>query len=174
MKNRYQQLMRYRDLPLFMIEEEICQNQINMLEIQPTAGFVRLNIIDQVTKESIPYATITFYVTDGSNRDIPIMHIVTTLNPIRIELPMAADLGTQIVGPEYDFSTYNISIDVFGYFTRIIYNIRSFSNTTTDFTIEMIPVTQISELPVIEERVDIPPHPRDEPINSQNLKKRAF
>lgn len=96
-----------------------------------------------MTKKPIPYATIIVYVTNGPQRDIPIMHLVTTLNPVRINLPMANELGTQILGPEYQFSTYNISIDVFGYFTRMIYNIRLFPNTTTDFVIEMITILKL-------------------------------
>ncbi len=134
---------------------------VNMLENINNFGFVRLSIINEVTKEPISYATITFYVTEGEDRDIPIMHLVTTINPVRIELPMAHELGTKIVGPEYNFSTYNISIDVFGYFTRIIYNVRLFPNTTTDFIIEMVPITQVREQPLIEERIELPPHLRD-------------
>ncbi|MFA7550711.1 MAG: hypothetical protein WCZ68_08220, partial [Sedimentibacter sp.] len=118
-------------------------------------------IIDQASRKPIPYATITVYVNSGVERDIPIMHLVTTINPVRIELPMATDIGLQILGPEYEFSTYNVSIDVFGYFTHIIYDIRLFPNTTADFTIEMVPVTQIQLQPIIERRIEIPPHPRD-------------
>jgi Fe2+ transport system protein B len=114
-----------------------------------------------VTKENIPYATITAYVTDEARRDIPIMHLVTTLNPVRIELPIAHELGTKIQGPEYVFSTYNISVDIFGYFTNIIYNNRLFPGVTTDFVIEMVPITVPQPVPIIEERLDIPPHPRD-------------
>ncbi len=98
------------------------------------------------------------------------MHLVTTLNPVRIELPMAAELGTKIVGPEYNFSTYNISIDVFGYFTHIFYDIRLFPNTTADFTIGMVPITQVQLKPVIEERIIIPPHPRDVVVDDQARK----
>ena len=160
MKNRYQHqlVVKYKEPVL------------KLLEIGSSAGFVRLYIIDQVTKEPIPYSTITVYVTDGAQRDIPIMHLVTTLNPVRIELPMAVDLGTRIVGPEYNFSTYNISIDVFGYFTHIFYDIRLFPNTTVDFTIGMVPITQVQLQPIIEERIIIPPHPRDEVLNSQARK----
>ncbi|MGD9567388.1 MAG: hypothetical protein AB7V48_03590 [Sedimentibacter sp.] len=167
MKSLYQQqLMNFYKNQCKYLDSyrNFCSSQyINMLEDINNTGFVRLSIIDQVTKEPIPYATITFYVTNEAQRDIPIMHLVTTINPVRIELPMANELGTKIAGPEYDFSTYNISIDVFGYFTRIIYNIRLFPNTTTEFEIEMVPITQIREQPFIEERTDIPPHPRDVP-----------
>lgn len=92
-------------------------------------------------------------------RDIPVMHLITTINPVRLELPKANELGTQIAGPEYNFSTYNLRVDAFGYLSNIIYNVRLFPNTTTDFNIEMLPITQT--LPFIEERTDIPPHPRD-------------
>jgi hypothetical protein len=139
----------------------ICQNQNTLPKNQNATGFMRLHIIDQVSQMDIPYATITIYVTDEVNRDIPIMHLVTTINPVRIELPIANELGTLIQGPEYKFSTYNVSVDIFGYFTNIIYNNRLFPNVTTDFKIEMIPITYIQPQPIIEERLDIPAHPRD-------------
>ena len=139
----------------------IYECQYSILENQNETGFIKLYIIDQASRKPIPYATITVYVNSGVERDIPIMHLVTTINPVRIELPMATDIGLQILGPEYEFSTYNVSIDVFGYFTHIIYDIRLFPNTTADFTIEMVPVTQIQLQPIIERRIEIPPHPRD-------------
>lgn len=139
----------------------IFQSQNTMTDNQEATGFMRLHIIDKVTGQDIPYATITVYVTDEERRDIPIMHLVTTINPARIELPIANKLGTLIRGPEYDFSTYNISMDIFGYFTNIIYNNRLFPNVTTDFVIEMIPITQPQPQPIIEERLELPPHPRD-------------
>jgi hypothetical protein len=116
----------------------IYNNQNTRPEYQDATGFMRLHIIDKESGMDIPYATITVYVTDEARRDIPIMHLVTTINPARIELPIANKLGTLIEGPEYNFSTYNISVDIFGYFTNIIYNNRLFPNVTTDFVIEMI------------------------------------
>ncbi|MBP1926523.1 hypothetical protein J2Z76_002392 [Sedimentibacter acidaminivorans] len=124
-------------------------------------GFMRLNIVRQSDKAPVPNSTITIYVTDGMRRDVPIMHLITTINPIRIELPMAYELGTQIVGPEYGFSTYNLRVDAFGYFATNLYNIRLFPNTTSDYEINMIEVSQLGAVPDIEERIDIPPHPRD-------------
>ena len=134
--------------------------KVNTITIE--TGFMRLHIINSVDKTPVNNATITIYVTDGIERDIPIIHLITTLNPVRLELPMANDLGTQIVGPEYKFSTYSIRVDAFGYFANIIYNIRLFPNTTTDFEINLVPIRHLSAQPAIEERVDIPPHPRDE------------
>jgi hypothetical protein len=135
-------------------------NMLNNANIYNT-GFMRLNIVKQTDKTPVSNATITIYVTDGLNRDIPIMHLITTINPIRIELPMANELGTLIVGPEYNFSTYNLKVDAFGYFSKNIYNIRLFPNTTTDFDIELISVTELKPKPLIEERFNLPPHPRD-------------
>lgn len=135
---------------------------VNMLEVLNNTGFVRLNIYDQIERRPISNATITIYVTDGVNRDIPIMHLITTLNPVRIELPMANELGTTIIGPEYSFSTYNIRIDAFSYISNNVLNVRLFPNTTTNYEIAMIPVSHIQEQPVkIEERIDLPPHQRD-------------
>lgn len=140
---------------------------VNMLENTSDTGFIRLNIVRQSDKAPVPNATITIYVTRGTERDIPIMHLITTINPIRIELPIAYNLGTQIAGPEYGFSTYNLRVDAFGYFATSVYNIRLFPGTTTDFEINMISISQLEGVPSIEERTDIPPHLRDE-LNGEN------
>ncbi len=150
MNDRYQHQLVVKKYPVFQ-----------MLKTNDAVGFVRLYIINQITKKPIPYSTITVYVTDNAKRDIPIMHLVTTLNPVRIELPIAAAIGTKTSGPEYEFTTYNISIDVFGYFKHIFYDIRLFPDTTADFTIELVPITHVQLQPTIERRIEIPPHPRD-------------
>lgn len=157
MYNRYQQQLNY----LYM---EKCGNlykNVTVLENTNNTGFLKLYIVNHVDKTIVNNATITIYVTDGLRRDIPIVHLITTLNPVRIELPMANVLGTLIVGPEYNFSTYDLRIDAFGYFSRDVYNIRLFPNETSYFEIELVPVTHIEAQPLIEERIDIPPHPRD-------------
>ncbi len=138
-------------------------NYAPVLESNYDTGFLRLNIINQSNGTPVSNATITIYVTDGNQRDIPVMHLITTINPVRIELPMANELGTLIVGPEYDFSTYNLRVDAFGYLASNVYNIRLFPNVTTDIVISMIPLSNVQEQPVeLEERLDIPPHLRDE------------
>lgn len=138
------------------------RQNVSMLENINNTGFLRLNIIDEIERTPISNATIIIYVTDGSLRDIPIMHLITSLNPIRIELPMAYELGTQLTGPEYNFSTYNLRVDAYGYFSNNVYNIRLFPNVTSELEISLIPISLIQKEPVkIEERLDIPPHPRD-------------
>ncbi len=131
------------------------------LETSGQTGFIKINIVNQKGGEHIPNATITVYVTDGMRRDVPIMHLITSINPIRIELPIAYKLGTQLMGPEYSFSTYNLRVDAFGYFANEVYNIRIFPDTTISFDIEMISISQMKMVPALEERTDIPPHPRD-------------
>jgi len=139
-----------------------CQ-YVSILEVSRNTGFLNLNIIDDIKKISIPNATITVYVTDGINRDIPIMYLITAINPIRIELPMANELGTKILGPEYSFSTYDLRVEAFGYFSNNVYNIRLFPNTTTTYEISLVPTSQNQLPPVkIEQRLDMPPLLRDE------------
>jgi len=140
----------------------IFNNQCTNMPEQPMVyGFIRLSILDRVTGELLPNSGITIYVTDGSQRDIPILHLVTIINPIKLELPVACKIGTHIQGPEYNFSTYNLRVDAFGYFANVIYGIRLFPNVTTDFKIEMVPITHVRLEPTYEERIQIPPHPRD-------------
>lgn len=157
---RYQQ--QFNDLYI-RYKNSLPNNYINMLQGTSVynTGFMRLYIVNYIDRTPVTNATITIYVTDGQQRDIPVMHLVTTINPIRVELPMANELGTLIVGPEYNFSTYNLRVDAFGYFARNIYNIRLFPNITTDFEIDLVPISYLEAQPFIEERFNIPPHPRD-------------
>ncbi len=141
-----------------------CQ-YVNMSETVNNTGTISLNIYNETDGMPVPNVTITIYVTDGINRDIPVMYLVTALNPIRIELPMASVLGTQVFGPEYSFSTYDFRVEAFGYFASNVYNVRLFPNVTTAYDISLIPVTSIQKPPVkIEERIETPPHLRDELI----------
>lgn len=169
MKNIYQQ--QYSDYYMkpynmkknnFYTSQNIYQSQnINKLETPETFGFIKISVIDRTTRQLIENPSITIYATDGTMRAIPIMYILTSINPLRLELPVACPFGTQLTGPEYQFSTYNLRVDVFGYFANVVYNIRLFPNVTTDFQIEMTPLTQVRLGIPIEGRVDIPPHPRD-------------
>lgn len=169
--NRY--LQQFNDLYMkrcmdsYIAKNSYYNQYANMLEnvSNNNTGFLRLSIVNQIDKKPIPNATITLYVTDGVARDIPVMLIISTINPIRIELPMANDLGTQIVGPEYNFSTYNLRVENFGYIASNVYNIRLFPNVTTDFAIELFPAAGLRNTPLIEERIQTPPHPRDELTN---------
>ena len=155
---QYSKLYSFKNInPFYINSLEV--GEVNT--ITNNTGFMRLRIVNQTDRTPVTNATITIYVTDGSDRDIPIIHLITTLNPVRIELPMAYELGTQISGPEYSFSTYNVRVDAFGYFSNNIYDIRLFPNITADFEINMIPIRQLSAQPLIEERIDLPPHPRD-------------
>jgi hypothetical protein len=138
---------------------------VNMLEVSEDEGILNVNIIDFETKEPIANATITIYVTDGINRDIPLIYLVTSLNPVKITLPMASKLGTKILGPEYFFSTYNLRVEAFNYFSSNVYNIRLFPNITSTYEVILNPTSQIQPPPVkIEKRITEPLHPRDELI----------
>ncbi len=150
MNNRYlNQIKDYRN------------KNVNITEFQNLTGTIRLHIVDQTSGESLLNPTITIYVTDEQQRDVPVVHVMTSLNPIGVQVPVTCPFGTPITGPEYDFSTYNVRVDAFGHFAKVIYNVRLFPNTTVDFRVEMVPITQVRLTPVIEERIDIPPHPRD-------------
>lgn len=145
---------------------------VNISEFQNLTGTIRLHVIDQISRESLPNPTITIYATDEQQRDVPVVHVMSALNPIGILLPVTCPFGTPITGPEYDFSTYNVRIDAFGYFANVIYNVRLFPNTAVDFRVEMVPITQVRLTPVIEERIEIPPHPRDvlPQLNNQHVR----
>jgi len=136
-------------------------NKIFMCKSEPNTGvgYINLNVITGLENAPLPQANVTIYVRQGSDKEIPIMWITTTLNSILVQLPVSYSPETLIKGPEYAFSNYNIKVAAEGYYTTRIINIRMFPEITTDFNINMIPV--IRENPNHEQIIVLPPHPRD-------------
>lgn len=88
------------------------------------------------------------------------MTLITATNPATIELPVAHSLGTLIRGPEYFFTTYNLTIRAQGYSPVTVLNIRVFPGITENLDIILYDVPPRSET-ITEKIIDIPPHSRD-------------
>lgn len=133
-----------------------CENEINK-----GVGYINVNVITGLENIPLPYAYVTIYVKTNDNKEIAIMRLTTTLNPILVQLPVAHSPGTYVMGPEYCFSYYNIRIDAVGYYPTRILNIRMFPEITTDFNINMIPVAVEDPKQNYENVIVLPPHTKD-------------
>ncbi|WP_313340328.1 hypothetical protein [Sedimentibacter sp.] len=122
-------------------------------------GFIELFVFTERGKEPIPDAVVTIYARTGNISAIPVKRLVTLINPITFDLPVAHPQGVLIEGPEYYFTTYNMKIEAEGYFTINVLNIRMFPNVTTSFDYNLNLSTP--GLPAQEIYNYIPPHPRD-------------
>jgi len=109
--------------------------------IEHQVGYLNLFVVSAIDNTPLPNATVTIYVRDVRNIDIPIMMIVTTLNPILVQLPVAHSPGTIIEGPENGYSIYDIKTEAVGYYISRIYDIRVFNGISSNFNISMIPIS---------------------------------
>ncbi|MGD9567390.1 MAG: hypothetical protein AB7V48_03600 [Sedimentibacter sp.] len=139
-------------IDVFFAEKQVPVNQ--------EVGYIELFVFTERGKISINNATVTVFARQTALVGIPIKTITTAHNPVTIELPVAHPSGTLIQGPEYFFTTYNLTIRALGYSPVTVLNIRIFPGITVILDINLIEVIP-GTLPIPEKVIDIPPHPRD-------------
>lgn len=127
--------------------------------ISQDVGFLEVFVFTQRGRFAIPNAVITIYARQENN-SIPINNLATETYPITVSLPIAHPLGTLIRGPEYYFTTYDVTVEAVDFAPARINNIRLFEGITTNLNIDMFAIIK-GQYPIPENIVNIPPHPRD-------------
>lgn len=131
---------------------------ISEVPVNKEVGYIEMYVTKNLGKEIGIGAVLKVYVNKGPNQEL-VETITITQNPIIIELPIAHPLGDLIEGPEYYFTTYNITIEYEGYYKITTLNIRLFPKIISKFQYNLNEITQ--ETLNQEIIIDIPPHPRD-------------
>ena len=136
------------------------QNEIYMNQnaANQAVGYIILNVITGLNNIPLPNAQVIIYVRTDENTNIPVMNVLSTLNPILIQLPVAySPIPETITGEtENDYSIYDMIIYAEGYYTTRILNIRMYPEVRTDFNINMIPLIREKPVPNIEQ-IFLPP-----------------
>lgn len=122
-------------------------------------GFLELFVFTDRGQVPIEGAIITIYARQGEVNDVPVVKILSEKSPITIELPVAHPLGTPIKGPEYYYTTYNMTIEKPGFYAITVKNIRMFPGITAQFSYNLNRV--LPGVPGRQETIAIPTHPRD-------------
>lgn len=131
----------------------------NEVPVNTEVGYLELFVFTDRGQVPIEGADITIYARKGEVNAVPVMRIVSEINPITIELPVAHPLGTLIKGPEYYFTTYNMTIEKEDYYAITVNNIRMFPGITAQFSYNLNRV--LPGVPGRQKTIAIPPHPRD-------------
>lgn len=138
-------------------------NEIFMSEFQvpvnSNLGYVEMFVFTERGQYAIPGAVVTIYARQENNL-VPIYNFSTENFPITVALPVAHPIGTLIRGPEYYFTTYDITVEAARFAPFRINNVRMFEGITTKIDIDMQEII-VGQYPIPEIVVDIPPHPRD-------------
>ncbi len=135
--------------------------------VSNSVGYIDLYIFTDRAKDPVEGAKVVFYVRKGDVNTVPVKEVITKKVPTKVELPVANSLGTLIKGPEYYYTTYNMTIEKEDYYSITVLNIRVFPGITTQFTFNLNPV--VPGVPGKQETISIPPHPRDM-VKSKKLK----
>jgi hypothetical protein len=122
-------------------------------------GYVELFVFTERGQFPVPGALVTIYARQQDG-DVPIKRLTTQSYPVTIILPVANPFGSLIRGPEYYFTTYNMTIEAEGFSIVRVLNLRIFPRITENFDINLYQIPEGSTL-IPEKIIDIPPHPRD-------------
>jgi len=136
---------------------------MNEVPINIEVGYIVLFVTKNLGKNLPTDAVVTIYASQGDSNQVPVKKLIIDNNPTIIELPIAHTLGTLIKGPEYYFTTYNLTIESEGYYRIITLNIRLFPKIKASFYYNLNKISR--GIPNHEEIINIPPHPRDELTN---------
>lgn len=157
-----QNVYRYSNYGNMNTAPGICKNEV---PINTEAGILELYVTKNLGKDVATDAVVTIYARQGDTFHIPVEKFLIVNNPTLIELPIAHGLGNLIKGPEYYFTTYDLTIESEGYYKVSTLNIRLFPKIKVSFFYNLNKIIQ--GVPYEEEIRNIPPHPRDELINQR-------
>lgn len=131
----------------------------SQVPVNSNIGYLRLNVSSKQGQIAVNNASVTVYVRTGEE-PVPIYNEVLDNSSITISLPVSHPLGLQIRGPEYYFTTYDVTVIAQGYSPYRCNNLRFFEGITTKLDVCLNPIVP-GQFPIPEQIVDIPPHPRD-------------
>lgn len=163
-QNLYNRNFNYGNMTRYKKMNTISGILNDEIPINTESGFMELYVTKNLGKDVPTDAVVTIYARQGDKFHYPIEKFLIVNNPTLIELPIAHRLGTLIKGPEYYFTTYNLTIESEGYYKVTTLNIRLFPEIKASFFYNLNEIIQ--GVPVEEKVTNIPPHPRDEIINN--------
>ena len=138
------------------------ENQLNEDAVIQT-GYVNVSVNTALGALPVEDAVVTLYVTDQEGNQEALYHLVTDISGKvpRMALPVVYNPQDPSESREYFFSTYNLRIQAIGYYTQNILDIRVFPDTTTNFNVTLIPISQNGDEDEEERTLVIPSSPID-------------
>lgn len=130
---------------------------------QEKVGYISIGVFTASGALPVKDAVITVYTLDEEGEENVISHQVTDANgqvPI-IELSIIHDEVSPMQSPEYYFGTYNLRVQAIDYYTVNILDFRVFPDTTTNFSVDLIPVAAEPTEVGPDTTYVIPPSPVD-------------
>lgn len=141
-----------------ILSNRVFINEVDV-PVNRSMGYIELYVFTHRGQFAIPGALITVY-SRGDNEFFPIYNTSSQSYPIIITIPIAYPNANLIKGPEYYFSTYDITVEHENFAPFRYNNVRLFEGITMRIDVNLIPLIQ-GQYPIPQTIVNIPPHPRD-------------
>lgn len=147
---------------------------MNDLEVPVNSniGYLQINVSSEQGRVTVPNPFVTVYAR-GDEGPVIVFSEVINDSSVTLSLPVAHPQGTLIRGPEYYFTTYDVSVTSDGFAPYRCNNLRLFEGINTKLDVCMTSV-EPGQYPVPEQIVDIPPHPRDQLNSLRNKYLTSF
>lgn len=166
MYNFYNKII-FRNLNKYNTNNRLMFMNELQVPVNSNIGYLQITVSSKQDQIAVHNASVTVYVRTDEET-FPIYNEVLDNLSTTISLPVSHPLGFQIRGPEYYFTTYDVTVIAQGYSPYRCNNLRFFEGITTNLDVCLNPLVP-GQYPVPEQIVDIPPHPRDI-LDSQRYK----
>lgn len=141
----------------YLQDSLVSRVEANQMPVNSENGYIQIYLFTNRGQVPVEDAFVTVYARQGEV--VPVLKFKSSSCPFTFELPVAHSLGTLIEGPEYYFTTYDITIEKEGYYAITVKNIRMFPGITSEFSYNLNKI--LPGLPDKQETIAIPSHPRD-------------
>jgi len=134
-------------------------------DVTPEASTGKISVGVYTASRALPVkdAVVTIYSLDENGNEQVLSHQVTDLNGRipDITASVVYDPDNPLESKEFYFSTYNLRVQAFNYYTQNVLDIRVFPDTITRFNVDLIPVAAGTTGKTPEQTFVIPPSPID-------------
>lgn len=114
------------------------------LTIQPSYGYVAAGVFTALGALPVKDAVVSVYLFDENGEEVNLYYRVTDESGRVPDMQLAVfyDPTNPLVSPEFYFTTYNMRVQAFNYYTQNILDIRVFPGVKTNLRVNLIPVIQ--------------------------------
>lgn len=156
--NYYDALYKGKNNIAMAKNNNISANEVNV-PINTNLGYLEVLVFTSRGQFAVNNASVTVYVQQEGSA-VPIFATKTEGFPIIVDLPIAHPVGTLIRGPEYYFTTYDVTVEGSNFAPYRCNNLRLFEGITTKLDVNLLPIIGQNST-FTENIINIPPHPRD-------------
>lgn len=105
-------------------------------------GYLSVGVFTALGALPVPDAVVTIYTLDQSLEETAFYHLVTDANGQvpKVALPVYYSHLNPLESSQYYFSTYNLRVQAINYYNYNLLGLRIFPDTTTNISVDLIPV----------------------------------